>query len=113
MNTLKEIIYDIADHLPDHATFDDAMYALYIRQKLDEGLSDLDAERTYTQEEVEQRLIVATRVLLCVFAETEPSDVCVQLPVFQGAIERVAAILADSLVGGDAASRVRRAVREK
>ena len=57
MQTVKQIIHDIADHLPEQATFDDAMYALYVRQKLEKGLSDLDEGRTYTQEEVEQRLL--------------------------------------------------------
>lgn len=57
MQTVKQIIHDIADHLSEQATFDDAMHALYIRQKLEKGLRDLDAGRTYTQEEVEQRLL--------------------------------------------------------
>ncbi len=55
--TVKEIIKEIADHLPEDATFDDAMYALYVRQKLDEGLCDLDEGPTYTQEEVEKRIL--------------------------------------------------------
>lgn len=57
MQTVKQIVHEIADRLPDQATFDDAMYALYIRQKLENGLRDLDKSRTYTQEEVEQRLL--------------------------------------------------------
>lgn len=57
MQTIKQIVHDIADHLPEQATFDDAMYALYVRQKLDEGLRDLDEGRSYTQEEVEQLLL--------------------------------------------------------
>jgi predicted transcriptional regulator len=57
MQAVKQIVRDIADHLPEQATFDDAMYALYVRQKLDEGLRDLDEGRTYTQEEVEQLLL--------------------------------------------------------
>jgi predicted transcriptional regulator len=56
MQSMKQIVHDIADNLPDQATFDDAMYALYVRQKLEEGLRDLDAGRTFTQEEAEQRL---------------------------------------------------------
>lgn len=56
MQTVKQIVHDIADHLPEKATFDDALYTLYIRQKLEKGLRDLDEGRTYTQEEVEQRL---------------------------------------------------------
>lgn len=57
MQTLKEIVHEIADHLPEQATFDDAMYALYVRQKLEKGLRDIEEGRTYTQEEVEQRLL--------------------------------------------------------
>jgi len=57
MQTIKQIVHDIADHLPEQATFDDAMHALYVRQKLEKGLRDLDEGRTYTQEEVEQRLL--------------------------------------------------------
>lgn len=57
MQTVKQIIHDIADHLPEQATFDDAIYALYVRQKLEKGLRDLDTGQTYTQEEVEQRLL--------------------------------------------------------
>ena len=57
MQTVKQIIHDIADHLSEQATFDDAMYALYIRQKLEKGLHDLDEGRTSTQEEAEQRLL--------------------------------------------------------
>lgn len=57
MQTLKQIVHDIADHLPEQATFDDAMYALYVRQKLEEGLRDIEEGRTYTQEEVEQRFL--------------------------------------------------------
>lgn len=57
MQTVKQIVHDIADHLPEQATFDDVMYALYVRQKLEKGLRDLDEGRAYTQEEVEQRLL--------------------------------------------------------
>ena len=57
MQTLKNIVHDIADHLPEQATFDDAIYALYTRQKLEEGLRDLDEGRTHTQDEVEQHLL--------------------------------------------------------
>ena len=56
MQTLKKIVHDIADHLPEQATFDDAIYALY-RQKLEEGLCDLAEGRTQTQGEVEQQLL--------------------------------------------------------
>ncbi len=57
MQTMKQIVCDTVNLLPEQATFDDAIYALYVRQKLEEGLRDLDEGRTHTQEEVEQRLL--------------------------------------------------------
>ncbi|MDO8343502.1 MAG: hypothetical protein Q7T48_09910 [Cellvibrio sp.] len=57
MQTVKQIVCDTVNHLPEQATFDDAIYALYVRQKLEEGLRDLDEGRTHTQEEVELRLL--------------------------------------------------------
>lgn len=57
MQTMKQIVCDTVNHLPEQATFDDAIYALYVRQKLEDGLKDIDEGRTYTQEEVELRLL--------------------------------------------------------
>lgn len=57
MQIIKQIVCDTVNHLPEQATFDDAIYVLYVRQKLEEGLRDLDEGRTYTQEEVELRLL--------------------------------------------------------
>ena len=38
MQTVKQIVQDIVDHLPEQATLDDAMYRLYVRQKLEHVL---------------------------------------------------------------------------
>lgn len=57
MQTVKQIVCDTVNHLPEQATFDDAIYALYVRQKLEEGLRDINEGRTYTQEEIELRLL--------------------------------------------------------
>ena len=38
MQTVKQIVQDIVDHLPEQATLDDAMYRLYVRQKLEHAL---------------------------------------------------------------------------
>lgn len=57
MQSVKQIIHDIAQHLPEQATFGDAMQALCVRQKLEEGLHDLDKGRIHTQAEVEQQLL--------------------------------------------------------
>lgn len=57
MQSIKEIVHNVAERLPERATLDDAIYALYVRKKLEDGLRDLDEGRTYTQEEVEQFLL--------------------------------------------------------
>lgn len=57
MQTVKQIIHDIADHLPEQATFDDAMYALYVRQKLERSLQAAEEGKLTSQEEMEKRYL--------------------------------------------------------
>ena len=57
MESVKQIIHDIADHLPDQATFDDAMYTLYVRQKLEHSLQAAKDGKVISQEEMEKRYL--------------------------------------------------------
>jgi len=57
MQTIKQIVHDIADHLPEQATFDDAMHALYVRQKLERSLQAAQEGEVTTQEEMEKRYL--------------------------------------------------------
>jgi hypothetical protein len=57
MQTLKQIVHDIADQLPENATLDDAMYALYVRQKLDRSLEAAREGKVVSQEEMEKRFL--------------------------------------------------------
>jgi hypothetical protein len=57
MQSIKQIIHDIADHLPEQATFDDAMYALYVRQKLERSLQAAEEGKVTSQEEMEKRYL--------------------------------------------------------
>lgn len=57
MQTVKQIIHDVADHLPEQATFDDAMYALYVRQKLERSLQVAEEGKVTSQEEMEKRYL--------------------------------------------------------
>ncbi len=45
MQTVKKIVHYVADHLPEQTTFDDAMYAWYVRQNLEARLSDFNKPR--------------------------------------------------------------------
>lgn len=61
MQTIKEIVHDIANHLPEQATVDDAMYALYVRQKLDRSLQAAKEGKVTSQEEMEKRYLNRAR----------------------------------------------------
>lgn len=57
MQTVKQIVHDIADHLTDQATFDDAMYAIYVRQKLEQSLQTAAEGKITSQEDMEKRYL--------------------------------------------------------
>lgn len=57
MQTVKQIVHDIADHLAEQATFDDAMHALYVRQKLERSLQAAKEGRITSQEDMEQHYL--------------------------------------------------------
>jgi len=57
MQSIKQIVHDIADHLPEQASIDDAMYALYIRQKLERSLKAAKEGKVTSQEEMEKRYL--------------------------------------------------------
>ena len=44
------------DQLPDDASFEDIQYHIYVREKIEYGLKDIQEGRVLTQEEVEERM---------------------------------------------------------
>ena len=42
--------------LPDSSTWDDIMYFLYVNQKIDKGLNDIENGNIYLQSEVREKL---------------------------------------------------------
>ena len=42
--------------LPDEATWDDIMYYLYVNQKIEKGLKDIEKGAVYTREEAREYL---------------------------------------------------------
>ncbi len=44
------------DQLPDDASFEDIQYHIYVREKVERGLKDIEEGRVLTQEEVERRM---------------------------------------------------------
>ena len=47
---------EILESLPEDASLEEIQYQIYVRQKVDRGLKDLEEGRTVTQEEAERRM---------------------------------------------------------
>jgi predicted transcriptional regulator len=52
----KQAALEMIERLPDDASLEDIQYHLYVLQKIEQGLDDLEAGRVVPQEEVERRL---------------------------------------------------------
>ncbi len=57
MPSAKDAARQIIEHLPEQATWDDIMYELYVKQKIEEGLKAADEGRTVSHEEARRRLL--------------------------------------------------------
>jgi predicted transcriptional regulator len=57
MSTAKDAARQIIDRLPDQATWDDIMYELYVKQKIEEGIQAADEGRTVSHSEAKRRLL--------------------------------------------------------
>jgi predicted transcriptional regulator len=56
MQTTKQEVSDLLNRLPDDCTLEDVQYHLYVLQKIERGLKDVEEGRIYTQEEVEKKM---------------------------------------------------------
>jgi predicted transcriptional regulator len=54
MSTVRESLLEIAARLPDECTWDQVMYQIYVRQKIEAGLDDVAEGRTVDHEDVFQ-----------------------------------------------------------
>jgi hypothetical protein len=54
--TVKQNVLEMIERLPDDASVEDIMAELYFRQKVDEGLRQLDAGEGIEHEEARRRL---------------------------------------------------------
>jgi len=53
MQSAKE---QVMKELPDDSTLEEIQYHLYVRQKIQRGIKDVEEGRIYTQEEMEKRM---------------------------------------------------------
>ena len=56
MLTAKEEVKKILDQLPDDVSYEDIQYHIYVREKIERGLSDIRDGNLLSQEEVEKRM---------------------------------------------------------
>lgn len=57
MQTMQQIVHNIADNLPEKATWDDVMYTIYVRQKIEQGLKDIEEGHTVSHEDAVKELL--------------------------------------------------------
>ena len=55
MSTVKDEAKNLIDRLPDGATWDDILYEIHVRKKIDAGLKDLEEGRIVSHEEIARR----------------------------------------------------------
>ncbi len=54
-NTIKSELHAIAERLPNEASYDDAMYELYVRKKIADGKKAADEGKVIPHSEVKRR----------------------------------------------------------
>lgn len=52
----KDEVRQILDQLPEDTTLDDIQYHIYVRQKIDHALADIEAGRTLSEAEFDARM---------------------------------------------------------
>ncbi len=57
MSIVKEQAQKLANKLSDEVTWDDIMYEIYVRKKIDEGLQAADEGRLISHKEVKKRYL--------------------------------------------------------
>lgn len=52
MQTAKNAAKELIDSLPEQASWDDIMYEMYVKQKIEAGLKDIEQENTISHEAI-------------------------------------------------------------
>ena len=56
MQTAKQDVKNLLEHLPDDSTIEDIQYHLYVLEKIRHGRDDIQNGRTLTHEQAKERL---------------------------------------------------------
>jgi predicted transcriptional regulator len=54
-SNIKEVAAKLINDLPEQATWDDLMYEIYVRQRIEEGLKAADEGQILSHDEVKRR----------------------------------------------------------
>lgn len=57
MQSAKQAAQQIIDHVSDQATWDDIMYELHVKQKIEKGLNAVEEGRVLSSEDAKRRLL--------------------------------------------------------
>jgi predicted transcriptional regulator len=57
MATAKEAAREVLEKLSDQVTWNDIMYELYVKQKIEAGLADIEAGRTVSHQEFKAEIL--------------------------------------------------------
>jgi predicted transcriptional regulator len=55
MSSAKEKVRQLLDRVPDDASYEEIQYHIFVRQKIERGLADVEAGRLIDQDEAERR----------------------------------------------------------
>jgi predicted transcriptional regulator len=56
MSNPKDEALQLIQNLPADSTFEDIQYHIYVREKVEKGLKDIEAGHTLTQAQVEEKM---------------------------------------------------------
>ena len=56
MCTAKQEVLKMLDRIPDSSSFEDIHYHVYVCQKIELGLKDIEEGRVFSQEDIERRM---------------------------------------------------------
>jgi predicted transcriptional regulator len=56
MSTAKDEVRKMLEHLPDDVSLEEIQYHIYVREKIERGLKDVEEGRLLSQKDVEERM---------------------------------------------------------
>ena len=58
MSNVKENVRKLLKRVPDNCSLEDFQYHLYVMQKVNNGIKDVNAGRVYSQADIEKKMAI-------------------------------------------------------